>query len=241
MIIALFVVAFAMVVAGLAAIYDGYAIIAMEKGWTKVISGTVAASAGFVLFGIVVAIAQIKRIRADLAGLRERAGRVDAPLPAPPSVGEARRAGALGAATTVSERDKASESPAPGNAADEKPAHDAKDVATAPEARAPGLPLGPGPAPDQQFERAAGQSREERQAALKEAVAGQAPTVVGTYSSGGNTYIMYSDGSIRAETPTGLYRFDSLDELKAFIAAGGSRSRLRAEPELSRRVREILP
>jgi hypothetical protein len=229
MVIALFVVAFAMVVAGLAAIYDGYAIIALEKGWTKVISGTVAASAGFVLLGIVVAIAQIKRIGADLAGLRERAGRLDAPLPAPPQpldfgappgVGEARGAGALGTATTVSERDKASESPAPSNAA-EKPAQDAKDVATAPEARAPGLPLGPDPAPDQQSERAAGQSREERQAALKEAVAGQAPTVVGTYSSGGNTYIMYSDGSIRAETPTGLYRFDSLDELKAFIAAGG--------------------
>jgi hypothetical protein len=32
---------------------------------------------------------------------------------------------------------------------------------------------------------------------------------------------MYADGSIRADTPNGRYRFNSLDELKAFIAAGG--------------------
>lgn len=49
---------------------------------------------------------------------------------------------------------------------------------------------------------------------------GDVPTVVGTYASGGNTYVMYSDGSIEAETPDGLYRFASLDELKDFIAKG---------------------
>jgi hypothetical protein len=32
---------------------------------------------------------------------------------------------------------------------------------------------------------------------------------------------MFSDGSIEAETPQGNFRFASLDELKAFIAAGG--------------------
>src|SRR3954449_11540339 len=52
MVVALFVVAFAMIVAGGAAIYDGSAIVLMEKGWTKVISGTVGASAGFVLVEI---------------------------------------------------------------------------------------------------------------------------------------------------------------------------------------------
>jgi hypothetical protein len=46
-------------------------------------------------------------------------------------------------------------------------------------------------------------------------------TVIGTYSSGGNTYVMYSDGSIQAETPTGRYTFASLEELKDFIAGGG--------------------
>jgi hypothetical protein len=47
------------------------------------------------------------------------------------------------------------------------------------------------------------------------------PTVVGTYDSGGNHYIMFSDGSIEADTPNGVFRFASLDELKDFIASGG--------------------
>jgi hypothetical protein len=46
-------------------------------------------------------------------------------------------------------------------------------------------------------------------------------TVVGTYNSGDNTYVMFSDGSIEAQTPSGVFRFQSLDELKAFIASGG--------------------
>jgi hypothetical protein len=47
------------------------------------------------------------------------------------------------------------------------------------------------------------------------------PQVVGTYASGGNTYVMYSTGVIEAETPRGRYTFASLDELKAFVEAGG--------------------
>jgi len=46
-------------------------------------------------------------------------------------------------------------------------------------------------------------------------------TVVGTYNSGDNTYVMFSDGSIEAQTPSGVFHFQSLDELKAFIASGG--------------------
>ncbi|GBU17986.1 MULTISPECIES: hypothetical protein [Methylobacterium] len=49
--------------------------------------------------------------------------------------------------------------------------------------------------------------------------------VVGTYASGGNTYVMFSDGVIEAETPRGRYTFGSLDELKAFVAAGGEADR----------------
>ncbi len=49
----------------------------------------------------------------------------------------------------------------------------------------------------------------------------QPPVVVGTYNSGDNKYVMYSDGSIEAQTPSGVFRFGSLDELKEFIAAGG--------------------
>jgi hypothetical protein len=48
-----------------------------------------------------------------------------------------------------------------------------------------------------------------------------AATIVGTYTSGDNRYVMFSDGSIEAETPQGVFRFQSLDELKEFIASGG--------------------
>lgn len=45
--------------------------------------------------------------------------------------------------------------------------------------------------------------------------------VVGTYASGGNTYVMFSNGSIEAETPKGRFNFSSLDELKVFVESGG--------------------
>ena len=48
-----------------------------------------------------------------------------------------------------------------------------------------------------------------------------ARTVVGRYASGGNTYVMFEDGSIEAETPQGRFTFASLDELKAFVDGGG--------------------
>lgn len=46
-------------------------------------------------------------------------------------------------------------------------------------------------------------------------------TIIGTYNSGDNKYVMFSDGSIEAQTPRGVFRFKSLDELKEFIASGG--------------------
>ncbi|NEU14213.1 hypothetical protein G3T14_19060 [Methylobacterium sp. BTF04] len=54
-----------------------------------------------------------------------------------------------------------------------------------------------------------------------EAPAEEALQVVGTYASGGNTYVMFSNGSIEADTPRGRYTFASLDELKVFVESGG--------------------
>jgi hypothetical protein len=53
-----------------------------------------------------------------------------------------------------------------------------------------------------------------------EAEAGE-PQIIGTYSSGDNLYVMFSDGSIAAETPDGVFRFESLEDLKEYIAAAG--------------------
>jgi hypothetical protein len=73
----------------------------------------------------------------------------------------------------------------------------------------------PGPEPVDEPE--PGPGREPDETAPNE----PAPAVIGTYNSGDNRYIMFSDGSIEAETPEGVFRFNSLDELKEFIAAGG--------------------
>ena len=44
-----------------------------------------------------------------------------------------------------------------------------------------------------------------------------APDVIGRYNAGGAAYVMYSDGSIDAETQTGTFRFASMKELRQFI------------------------
>lgn len=47
-----------------------------------------------------------------------------------------------------------------------------------------------------------------------------APAIVGSYRAAGNLYVMFDDGAIEAETPLGIFRFASLDKLKAYIASG---------------------
>ncbi|MGP9821500.1 hypothetical protein ACTZWW_15910 [Salinarimonas sp. NSM] len=47
------------------------------------------------------------------------------------------------------------------------------------------------------------------------------PHVVGTHVSGANRYVMYSDGSIEAETPDGRLVFGSIEELKGYVASSG--------------------
>jgi hypothetical protein len=50
---------------------------------------------------------------------------------------------------------------------------------------------------------------------------GPAPVEIGRYRANDVAYIMFSDGSITAETPSGAnYRFNSLVELRAFIERG---------------------
>ena len=46
------------------------------------------------------------------------------------------------------------------------------------------------------------------------------PTVVGSYTAAGSLYVMYSDGSIEAQTDSGVVHFPSLDALKAHVAKG---------------------
>ena len=48
---------------------------------------------------------------------------------------------------------------------------------------------------------------------------GAEPDVIGRYSSGGSDFTLYSDGSIDAQTEHGLFRFESMAELRAHIEA----------------------
>lgn len=49
-----------------------------------------------------------------------------------------------------------------------------------------------------------------------------APTLVGRYSAGGANYMIFSDGSIEAETENGAFKFASMGDFKAYLA--GKRS-----------------
>ena len=48
------------------------------------------------------------------------------------------------------------------------------------------------------------------------------PALVGRYSSGGANYMIFSDGSIEAETAEGTFKFASMGDFKRFIAERGS-------------------
>jgi hypothetical protein len=45
-----------------------------------------------------------------------------------------------------------------------------------------------------------------------------APEIVGRYAAGGANYVIFSDGSIEAETEGGGYRFASMTEFKEYLA-----------------------
>jgi hypothetical protein len=45
-----------------------------------------------------------------------------------------------------------------------------------------------------------------------------APTLVGRYTAGGASYMIFSDGTIEAETSQGAYRFASMGDFKAFLS-----------------------
>jgi len=52
------------------------------------------------------------------------------------------------------------------------------------------------------------------------------PHLVRTYASGGNTYLMYSDGSIEAEMDDGRHRFPSMAALRHFVETGEGGERI---------------
>jgi hypothetical protein len=247
---ALFVLSLAMIGAGGFAVWTGYDIIQMERGWTFVIAGSVVASGGAVLLGLAAVAGRLGRLRRELL----RHAPAVAPVPAriepslqipPPPIPSQAAADSLleggpsaappldpalvqGAPEFLMRRRNAtSASQAPGAVPSfpvpppevERAVERRTAAASEPEENAPfasGDPVVPDVQP--------GPAREPVAVASPEVAAPQEPpTIVGTYNSGGNRYVMYSDGSIAADTPRGDFKFGSLDELKQFIAAGGEK------------------
>ena len=225
----LYVLAGVMVAGGLAAIYSGSEIIVMERGWTMVIAGSVFTGCGALLAGVATAVARLQTLGSEFAHLSDRLGRSQAPSFAPfadmpaesVSPGERSSGPPLVAVPEIKERRDLDIAPEP-----------ILSAPPAPEAAAGPLPAKEGSAereppavvPDLDesiFEREPAPEAGPTEAAAKP----PPPTIVGTYNSGGNFYVMYSDGSIEAETPAGKFRFDSLDELKEFIAAEGDKAK----------------
>ena len=228
MVVVLYAVAITMVLGGAAAAIHGYGIIMVERGWTLVIAGAVLTSGGAVLAGVAQLGSRVAAIQRDTARLWERFARLDpSALPATPTVSPAPLNLAPRGPVDMPE---AAVEPAPEAGVAEPTAPPAAEqaasgrtrpkVAAAPEALLSEVPLRgttePGDAPDERPAPAAEASRNDGLAEPS-----GKPTVVGTYDSGGNHYVMFSDGSIEADTPNGVFRFASLDELKDFIASGG--------------------
>ncbi len=337
MIIALFALAVAMIVGGLLAVFLGWDIVLVERGWTMVIAGSVFAASGALLLGIAAAVSRLARMQADLAHLHTRLGEasVAAHQPAPDLSRAALAGGLLGGAAGAAavappepelpplplfqevgasepedreagpgDRDETAAGPVVEPVAPFKPkvypeparepeAIRAPEEETAPEVRvpdfllagrdresieaegegseldemlqtpqppsgptidlaptpaetgpvdltdedriAPGTPAGGPPEATGTEPALAAESEPGREVAEAEGLPAAVPqaeetaaeepatatTIIGTYTSGDNRYVMYSDGSIEAETPEGVFHFNSLDELKDFIATGG--------------------
>ena len=195
MVVALYLIALAMILGGAASMAYGYGIILNERGWTMVISGTVALSGGLLLFGIAVTAGRLKRLQQELAGIRDAVSRLGLGIPTRPAPVFAEPIPPSVSPPTPKETPARREEP------EEHAVLKAADAIPEP---APVAPAAGG-----------------RTSAPEKPTADLSRAVIGTYNSGGNAYVMFSDGSIEADTPTGRYTFQSLDELKDFIASGG--------------------
>jgi len=298
MIIALLALAFAMILCGLLAIFLGWEIILVERGWTMVLAGTIGAASGVLLLGITAAVSRLAKIQAELARLQGGfEGEALAPVRESTGFSLAALAGGLldgksSGKSAASKQDEAVE--VPPDFADHVRHEDEQKADGASESPAgskpqetilpfkPRAPLEPTPLNDEEASTTkvpdfllvdrdvdtrisdvdeslyATETMPEKRGELPDESADRdevvtpaawpepsaapleetAPepepdivaaepqeqrpaTIIGTYNSGDNRYVMFSDGSIEAQTPRGVFRFKSLDELKEFIASGG--------------------
>jgi hypothetical protein len=224
MIILLFVLAGLMVLCGSAAALLGWDVVLNERGWTQVIAGASFVTGGLLLFGIAVAARELQRLRCELVAAvaipedEELAAEAQAAAPEPAEGAPAAPAPEPAAEPPRLEAVEIVRSPEPPG-----PQPDLRDALTrkldedlARLARSRDIPAREPPA--QLAERETEEPA--RPPAPEEAPAPVAPTVIGTYASGGITYFMFSDNSIEADMDGGRYRFHSMEELRRYLESG---------------------
>jgi hypothetical protein len=219
-----FVLGLLLALGGAASIYSGYGIVEIERGWTAVIAGSTALSAGIMTIGIAFVLRCLLRLQAFLEaekgflpllselalhqtrqGLRQSYAHAANIEPGAPA--DDLSAGAL----TVEEAATEITTPA------EVSIDDIRRIVAAralPEFQSTVVVQAPG-----EDDASAG--------ALKSPIDVAAPIegngsdhlrrITGRYESDGTRYIMYSDGSIDANSERGAFHFGSLAELKSFM------------------------
>lgn len=249
MIAALFALAATMIVAGVTAVIEGFPYVRLESGMAMVYGGSVVGSSGVLLLGLAVVARGLKRVERAVRGgvsvdaepsLSKDRPAHDAlahdPLAdelqiiAPAAVERPRIEPSL---SPVVLRDEPHLPAQPHPAEPELPMPGLSLVEMA-EEKAPEIPppakvspvveIPPAP-PAPADSTVAAPLRSSLDADPEPPAEDKAErTAVGRYSSGGNTYVMFDDGSIEADTPNGRFTFGSLDELKAFVDGGGEKS-----------------
>jgi hypothetical protein len=203
----IFVLGLLLALGGAASIYSGYNIVEVERGWTAVIAGSTALSAGIITIGIAFVLRCLQRLQAFLEAekgflpllselaLHQTRQSLRQSYPQAANIEPASSAAELSAAA-LTDAGTATAAPTEVSIDDIR-----RIVATgsAPESLPPAAPEEPGEGDG----------------------GGPLCRITGRYESDGTRYIMYADGSIDASSDRGAFHFGSLAELKAFMESRG--------------------
>jgi hypothetical protein len=219
-----------LVAAGAGGLIGSFDLLPTEIGLLYAVCGTVALSAGVVTLAIGALIRRIDVLAAAARAAQNSDSRPISPATSEPAFADApaTRERTFADAPAATEPAFAGAPAAREPTFAEAPAAREPAFAEAPAARAPTFAEGP-PAVTEvgPHALAAGEpvgedhsSRSPTTAAIERAPgeAEAAPTLVGRFSAGGANYMIFSDGSIEAETEGGAYKFASMNDFKAYLA-----------------------
>lgn len=204
---------------GAAAMWNGWDVIQIERGWSLFIGGASALAGGAVTFALALVIGRLDRLIAAAtptpdAPLRKEAGGGEAVKSPPPPKPAKKAAESAKTAANVTSSALAS---APADAAASWARRVAGKRAGVEDAQPNNVATGAA-------ERKSTEPNNRLENAEAEATRPSPfdtetdPAEVDRYESGETTYVMFSDGSVEVRTPLGARRYASLGELRAQAA-----------------------